>query len=128
MTSLYIPRHQCHDHDSRTRSARVRSRDPVPSAGLPLRIRSAGPVAVGRKCAGGIQGAALPGPGAGSIKGDVSAEPAAGSTQGAVSAEPDAGGSAGVAAAADSVGGSSGQLDTGRVTGDSPVRDLLLSV
>jgi energy-coupling factor transporter ATP-binding protein EcfA2 len=72
-------------------------------------------VPVGQQSAGGIQGAAFPEPGVGSIKR-------------AVSPEPGAGGGAGLAAAADSVGGSSGQLDTGRVTGDSPVRDLLLSV
>ena len=85
-------------------------------------------VPVVKQSAGGIQGAAPPGTGAEGIKGAVSAQPAAGSTEGAVSAEPGTGSGARLAAAADSAGGSSGQLDTGRVTGDSPVRDLLLSV
>ncbi|HEX7267583.1 MAG TPA: ATP-binding cassette domain-containing protein, partial [Streptosporangiaceae bacterium] len=85
-------------------------------------------VSVGQQSAGGIQGAASPEPGAGRIQRAASPEPGAGGIGGAVSPEPGAGGATGVAAAADSVGESSGQLDTGRVTGDSPVRDLLLSV
>ncbi|HEY3035587.1 MAG TPA: ATP-binding cassette domain-containing protein, partial [Streptosporangiaceae bacterium] len=85
-------------------------------------------IPVGQQSAGGALGVASPEPGAGSIQGTVFPEPGAGSIQGAVFPEPGTGGAAGVASAADSAGELSGQLDTGRVTGDSPVRDLLLSV
>ncbi len=70
----------------------------------------------GKQSAAGVEAAVAPG--------QQSAE----GLQGAASPEPGAGSADGVPATADRADEPSGQLDTGRVTGDSPVRDLLLSV
>ncbi len=75
-------------------------------------VTVSGGLGVMRQFVGGIRGAASPG------------------KQGATSAAPGPGspGASGGPAAPDPADPASGQLDTGRVTGASPVRDLLISV
>ncbi len=124
----------------KTTLIRLIAGDLAPQSGT---VTGSGGLGVMRQFVGGIRGTARPGSqsaggveeavpvgqqSAGGALGVASPEPGAGSIQGAVSAEPGTSGADAVVAVADSAGGSSGQLDTGRVTGDSPVRDLLLSV
>jgi ATPase subunit of ABC transporter with duplicated ATPase domains len=87
-------------------------------------VAISGGLGVMRQFVGGIRGAASPGKqGAGGTQAATS--PGPGSPASPESGSP---GASADPAAPDPAGPASGQLDTGRVTGASPVRDLLISV
>ena len=94
----------------KTTLIRIIAGDLSPQSGT---VAVSGGLGVMRQFVGGIRAAGS----AGEQGTDMAASPEAGAT-----------GGDGVPAAADADGQAPGQPDTGRVTGDSPVRDLLISV
>jgi ATPase subunit of ABC transporter with duplicated ATPase domains len=111
----------------KTTLIRLIAGDLTPQSGT---VAVSGGLGVMRQFVGGIRGGAPPGrPGAGALQGaGPDGEQGAGGTPGAVSRKPGVPGAGEAPAADGSPGPAPGQPDTGRVTGDSPVRDLLISV
>jgi ATPase subunit of ABC transporter with duplicated ATPase domains len=111
----------------KTTLIRLIAGDLTPQVGT---VAVSGGLGVMRQFVGGIRGGAPAGkPNARAMQGAApDGGRGAGGTQGAASREPGAPGAGEAPAADDSAGPAPGQPDTGRVTGDSPVRDLLISV
>ena len=97
----------------KTTLIRLIAGDIAPQSGT---IAVSGGLGVMRQFVGGIRGTASLG------------KQSAGETQAAASPGPGSPGASGDPSAPDPAGLAAGQLDTGRVTGASPVRDLLISV
>jgi ATPase subunit of ABC transporter with duplicated ATPase domains len=111
----------------KTTLIRLIAGDLTPQSGT---VAVSGGLGVMRQFVGGIRRGAPAGkPSAGAMQGAApDGEQGAGRTQGATPREPGAPGAGEAPATDDSAGPAPGQPDTGRVTGDSPVRDLLISV
>src|SRR5215813_11153378 len=110
----------------KTTLIRLIAGDLAPQSGT---VAVSGGLGVMRQFVGGIRGTARPGKrDGGGIQEAAPSQQVADGNHRAASPGPGAGGVGVVPADGDPAGQQSGQLDTGRVTGDSPVRDLLLSV